>query len=414
MDIQHPLLKTFFVSALLLFFACEDPSSVGLGLVGDEDGGIPITQNVELTDFTTNAPDDNLVDNTGQLLAGVVDDPTFGRIEAQGFIDFRSVSTQPQSFKDGTVERATLLLIPTYVYGDTLEPITFALHEVTDEFTLAENDPNNPPGIGEELLQFNFTPTQDTVEVTLPLPWATQYDADLRADSFDVAFPGFRLSSVTGNAIVGFRNLVVSTESSTGISALRAFTATDTVSYTANKSITLINQTPGAGPPPDRVVMQKVFTPGLTLNYNLDSLREASLNRAVLRLNLDNTNLETPVNFVRPPVGTLLLNGVVKHDTVSVTLAEGELTDDNYYTFVFNTNLRVFTSPEHIITYPQYFDLNYHGVVQGILRGQENPFLRYEIIYPGSITGNTISPLLLHDITSVSDAPSVLFTTTSR
>ena len=113
-------------------------------------------------------------------------------------------------------------------------------------------------------------------------------------------------------------------------------------------------------------------------------------------------------------MGTLQLNGVVKLDTVSVLLAEGELTDENFYTFVFNTNLRVFTSANHILEYPQFFDLNLHDVIQGIMLGEENPFQHFEIVYPASVLENTISPLLLHDITSPTDAPSILFTTTQR
>ncbi len=89
------LYRHLLVVSLLLFTACEDPSNVGLGLVGN-DGGEPIVEQlpfetIEMVDL------EGIEDNTGQHLVGQVDVPLMGQISATAYIDFLSNTTLDQN-----------------------------------------------------------------------------------------------------------------------------------------------------------------------------------------------------------------------------------------------------------------------------------------------------------------------------
>lgn len=413
MEIQRFTLNVLFLVLPLFLFACEDPSSVGLGLVGDDEGGIPNTRVIPL-ETLRGVPDDGIRDNAGQVLAGQVVDPTFGTISTMGFIDFRSNLDLPTSYEDGTVEEATLQLIPTYVYGDTVETLTFALHEVLTEFEISGNTQDSIPDIGPELLQFSFTPVDDLIEVPLPESWVTQYEEALRASTFGDTFHGFKLIPVSGNAIVGFQNTIGTATLTQAAARLQGIAGTDTVGYVADKSITQIEKLADGNLPMDRIALQNGITPKIAIDFSIDSLMNQSLNRASLELKIDTEALETPAGFVRPEINTLLFSGVVALDSTSVVLAEGRRNDNGTYTFVFDDNIVVFLSVDHLVEYPQYSGLDFHDIMQKIILGDVNPFLSFDILYPISSTTNTLEGLVIHDLTSVTDAPSIYATTTSR
>lgn len=384
MRFYSSLYRHLLVASLLLFTACEDPSNVGLGLVGN-DGGQPIIEQfpletIELVDL------EGIEDNTGQHLVGQVDDPMMGQISATAYIDFLSNTTLDQGYVDGTVNRVLLRLEQSYVYGDTLQEVTVALHEVLREFSTLGNTRDSIPEVGPEITQFSFMPTDTLVSVEMPADWVSSKDADLRSTSFGSLFTGFQLRPVSGNAIVGFLNATNSR------SALRGFADVDGEDieevYVASKSITDYARLSPPNVPPGRMIIQNGLGPKLRLNFDLSQIADVSLNRAVFRLEADTMALRTIPNFVRPLEPNFALYGVLG-DTQSVLLAINPIDSDG------SLNL----TSETLRSILQEFSLGL------------DPYDNYEIRFPVTAS-NTINALVIHDSTSITGPPAVVLTYT--
>ncbi len=378
------LYRHLLVASLLLFTACEDPSNVGLGLVGN-DGGEPIVEQlpfetIEMVDL------EGIEDNTGQHLVGQVDDPLMGQISATAYIDFLSNTTLDQNYIDGTVSRVLLRLEQSYVYGDTLQEVTVALHEVLNEFSTIGNTRDSIPEVGPEITQFSFMPTDTLVSVEMPADWVSAKDADLRSTSFGSLFTGFQLRPVAGNAIVGFLN---ATNSRSG---LRGFVDVDDETieefYVASKSITDYSRQSPPNIPPGRILLQNGIGPKLSLNFDLSQLANVSLNRAVFHLEADTLALTTTPNFVRPQEPNFALYGILG-DTQSVLLAINPIDSDGSLDLTSETLRSIL----------QQFSLGL------------DPYDNYEIRFPVTAS-NTINALVVHDSTSVTGPPSVVLTYT--
>lgn len=371
---------TSVAAGSLLLFACEDPSSVGLGLVGD-DSGQPITETLELSTFES-APEVGIVDNLGEFLAGSVNDPTMGSISAVGYFDIRSNNNLSENYRTGTVERAILRLENSYVYGDTLDGLTLGLHEVLTEFTGFGSTADSIPTVGPELLQFTITPADSIIEVDLPESWVNTNNTALRTANFGNTFHGFQLVPISGNAVVGFHNAV------TRLTAIRSIVGTDTVNFSAEKSITSLSRLSEANLPPGRLPLQDGIGPKIAFNFNIDSLQNVSLNRFAVRLPADQDILETPANFYRPPIEILSLHGVLS-DSTSEQLALGALDDEGNFDFSSDV---------------------LHAVLQQFLLGLD-PYERYEIRF-SSTSLNSIDALVLHDTSSETAVPEIFITYT--
>ncbi len=368
------------VGIMCVFMACEDPTNVGLGLVGD-DSGQPLTEALDLEAFAP-ADEVGIVDNLGQVLAGRVDDPSLGTTHAVAYFDVRTNTNQTIDYRNGPVERAILELEVSYVYGDTLSEMTFALHEVLSEFSGFQSTADSIPTVGPELLQFSMMPTDDVVTVELPASWVDQYDADLRTPDFGQAFAGFQLQHLEGNAVVGFHNVV------TRNTRIRSIVGVDTVNFVAEKSITTLEKESDSNLPAGRIGIQDGIGPKVSFTFAIDSLQGVALNRAAIRNKTDNDALETPTDFYRPPITDLALHGVLS-DSSSALLAIGTLDDDGNFSFVSET---------------------FHVVLQSFLLGG-TPYESYEIRF-SSASANSIDTVVLHDNQAESDPPQIYITYT--
>ncbi|MEM8485293.1 MAG: hypothetical protein AAF564_07070 [Bacteroidota bacterium] len=385
MEIQRSRFIDFSRTALAIgimcaFMACEDPTNVGLGLVGD-DSGQPLTESLDLDGFMP-VDEVGIVDNLGEVLAGRVEDPSLGTTQAVAYFDVRTNTNQTIEYRNGPVERAILELETSYVYGDTLSELTFALHEVLNEFTGFQSTVDSIPPVGPELLQFSMMPKDAVVAIELPATWVAQYDADLRTPDFGQAFAGFQLRHIEGNAVVGFHNIV------TRDTRIRSIVGTDTVNFVAEKSITTLEKETEGTLPPGRVGIQDGIGPKISFSFPVDSLQGVALNRAAIQLSSDNEALDTPTNFFRPTIDNLALHGVL-NDSSSALLAIGTLSDDGDYRFVSET---------------------FHTVLQSFLLGG-TPYESYEIRF-SSTSANSIDAVVLHNNESETDTPHVFITYT--
>ena len=379
------IIKSFFTSGslllLLLLSACEDPTSVGRDLVGIE-GGDPVVSTLPFTVFET-TDGRGVRDDAAQSLAGIVDDPILGQFQTSAYIDFDDASALPddeaETYAAGPVDNVILRLDPTYVYGDTLQEITLALHESLSEFTGSGATLDSLPQIGPEITQFTFLPTDTLVSVVLPADWIAARDADLRSDDFETLFAGFHLAPISGNAIVGFANV------SSSFSDLRSFVGEIEVAFSANKSITHFERTTDPEPMPSRIAVQNGIGPRLSIDFDTDMLGNVSINRTNIRLSIDREALPDPPNFTRPFVEEVSLMGIAA-DSSTLLLEIGTIDDAGIVDF----NSEVVRS-----------------LFAAAVEGAE-VFERYELIFEG----NTVNALVLRDTTVAETPPSITLTVT--
>jgi len=292
---------------LLLATGCDDPSAVGIGLIGEAD--LPVTVRLPADSVLTASQKDR-TGNTARVLAGRVADPLVGTLSATGYVDFVRSGT---ARVDTTIVGVRLELPRDYVYGDTLGSVTLALHDMTEDWPYAGVGTDTTLRAGPLVRTFTFAPTDTLVQVDLPPEWIAAHDTTLRSNTFSTSFHGFQLAPGEGNAVVGFRFSKI---------RLLVFTATDTVTFTASKVLTTVARESLPSLPEDRVLLQDGLgqVVRLRFDFSADSVREAGLHAAVLEVPIDSMQLkQTPAGFVRPLPTTVRLIGVNAEGNVPVT-----------------------------------------------------------------------------------------------
>lgn len=318
-------LLTAVIAGALTLTACEDPSNVGLGLVGEQ-GGRPVAAEEAITDFraeTLGRPSNVLV----RVLAGVVDDPLLGTITAEGYVDFVPVSSS--DFRAGTVQSAELRLLPTYVYGDTTAEVTLAVRPVSAEWDDEGLPIDTTISVGGVIREFTFRPTDSLVVVPMPDTWVTSNDELLRSADFAEDFHGFRLDHISGNAVMGFG------PTST---VLRARTEDDSASFPIAQAYAALRKQEAALPP-NRLLVQAGVGPQARFNFELaDDIEASAVNRVALTFSTDTVTVDqnTLPGFVRPMIRTLDLYGVSSEEAL-VLLARASRDDRGR--FVFRSDL---------------------------------------------------------------------------
>lgn len=310
------------VAVVLTVTACEDPSNVGLGLVGEQ-GGHPATSEAEITNFGPESPERpaNMPD---RVLTGRADDPLVGVVSSDGYLDFTPVSSS--EFRAGTVQSAELRLSPSYVYGDTTAEITFALRSVSVEWENEDLPFDTSFAVGDVIREFTYDPTDTLVIVPMPSDWVSEHDALLRSEDFVDDFHGFRLDHVSGNAVVGFG------PSST---SLFASTEDDSATFPPAKAYSALSKEP-ASAIDDRLVLQAGVGPEARFNLELgDEAESSAINRAAITFRVD-TMLAADPNVHRPIMRTVDLYGITTEGG-TVLLARSTLDDSGR--FIFDSDL---------------------------------------------------------------------------
>ncbi|MGI9174717.1 MAG: hypothetical protein ACR2GR_05315 [Rhodothermales bacterium] len=394
---KHPFLPALLGALFLLTCAaCEDPSNVGVGLVGE--GGEPVLERVDATRLDTTAKRD-VTGNTQRLLAGTVADPLLGTITAEGFLDLLNVSGEDlPGFRDTLLTSATLRLVPDYVYGDTTREVTLTLFGMPEEFNATSAFADTTLLAGEAITTFSFLPTDSLVTVSLPETWLAENDTTLRSTSVADVLHGFKLAAApgSGNAVVGFDR---------SETVLEAIAGADTVFFgqssgTASgfKSLTTLSREGEPTLLPDRTVLQDGVGPGVRLDLDLtdsDFLGEA-LNRAEIVVYADLLALQqnAPAGFARPTIEPVELIGVDADGNVP-SLSDG------------SPILSIFAEPDE--EGRLRFSSNVLRVlIQEVLLERDNDIDHFELRAPPALT--SISPLFLYPVGSGETTPQVQLT----
>ena len=196
----------------VILTACEAPKEIGL----------PPETNAEIvyTDTVTVKTSTVLLDSVRtsgalRLLVGNYQDPLFGRISARSFFDIGG----PLTFEAGKTyeyDSVAITLGYSYIYGDTLQPFEFSLHQLTDSLQLGKTYYNisNANFQAAPLVTNRFTPSPyntNSTRIRLPNTYGKAiFDAAAKGEldkliNFRDKFKGFAIVPNANNAaVIGF------------------------------------------------------------------------------------------------------------------------------------------------------------------------------------------------------------------
>ena len=373
----------FFLTGILIITAsaCEDPTNVGLGLIGEQ-GGAPYIVELKATSFESHAVRD-ITGNSTRILVGSVDDPLVGKIVSNGFIDFIRPASISANYATGQVTDAKLYLRPDYIYGDTMSTITMSLRELPQELNTSGAKSDTTIEVGEKILDFTFKANDTTIVVPLPDHWIAANETTLRSTAFDTDLHGFYIEPVSGNAVIGFTR---------SASLLRAFTATDSTDFLVTGTLSMIQQTTPGSLPDNRIHIQDGIGRVVSLTFALseEDAEAFDLNRVRLKISADTLLLRenTPLHFNRPMLTQIDVYGITD-DHLTLDL-EASFIDDNGV-FVFGSDIL-------------------RNSMQLYLEGN-SAFTRFELRVP-PVSDNTINTQIFYGLQTDDYTPSVLLTIT--
>ena len=379
-------LATLPLFAVLLLTACEDPSNVGLGLIGESGGepevvSLPVESYTpeEIRDVTGGAVILTSSNTTPRFLAGHVEDPLIGTIRATGHVDFSTVSGISDEFREGTVTAAELRLSRDYVYGDTTSTLDVEVRDISGAWD-ARAPVDTTIATGSVVTVQAVPVAERTVVIPLPQSWIDANDAVLRSETFTTDFQGLALSATAGNAVLGF---------AAASARLRVVSAGDTVDYVPSRALTTTDITHADVSAP---IIQDGTGEGLalTLPESLTDLGPAGVNGVSLRLPADSllTASEKPAGFVRPVLNALRLTARMENE-------EGEMID----LFVADAVLSGGRYTWPVGALPESF-------FQDLIAGRNG-----ELLIGASPALYTLDPVLLMP-SGAADAPSLVLTLT--
>lgn len=334
--VRSRALGTLLCAFLLIVpAACDDPTSVGGELIGQQGVG-PERVELELNVSTVQvAPITGATSSTvlsaSRFLAGQTTDDPLGDVEATAYIDFARASA-PSNLADRTLEAVELHLEPDYFYGDTTQTPTYALYGMREEWE-ASNARADTMGIAEtvdpqRITTFSVQPSDTLTTVTLPPSWVRAHADVLTIEddsTFAEAFHGFQIRPLGGSSVAGFRPASGSNTMLRAVFETQDDEETPEALHNVARQLTTVRQ-PDPKPVEDRYVIQDGTGRALSFTFNLpDSLENASLNSATLVLEVDSTLENTESRFVRPEIETLNLYDASGTDPRPIQISSGVL-----------------------------------------------------------------------------------------
>ncbi|MDX1439202.1 MAG: DUF4270 family protein [Rubricoccaceae bacterium] len=297
-------------SVVLVLFvaACQDPSGVGLELIGEEgsDPNVLVAlaasiEVVEQEDFTGGFANGNSPLQS-RLMVGAASDPLLGDVTAEAYLDFTPPDDVPEGFFDRTITGASIRLVRNYAYGDSTGMLPLTAFEINEDWSPVGAISDTSFAADNQLASFTVT-SADTV-YTLPLPtaWVAEHAEVLQSDTVAAAFNGFKVSvteSMTPGFVAGFNSAE---------SALRVFTSQDTVDYPLSEVFTSIVREDAAPPPPDISLIRDGAGEAVRITFDIESYVDQALANATLRIAMDPAFIEEP-GFARPAAERLALYG---------------------------------------------------------------------------------------------------------
>lgn len=301
-------LGVFLILPAVILGACQDPSGVGLDVIGEE--GTDPNVSVLVADSLMLDTEPDITGGFGstispvqsRILVGASADALLGDVTAFAYLDIFPPDVIPEGFRDRTIISATLRLARDYVYGDSTVSVPLELHQMDSEWSPIGAPSDTTFAAGALLVDATVVAEDTLATLDLPASWVTEYDEILRSDTLAATLDGFQLRVPDGavpGAVMGF---------STAGSSLRVLTAQDTVDYPLFEVFSHIDRGDAAPPPADRIVLRDGAGETVALTFPFDGVGGLPLANAVIRLAVDPSVLDEP-GFARPLPQTIVLFG---------------------------------------------------------------------------------------------------------
>jgi len=324
---------------LFLFPGCDSaPTDVGGQLLGAA-GGEPVTISLPPSRFE-NQSDPDITGGSGstgaeRALAGVVNDPALGMIEAKGNIDFSTTASRSDEFASSSLSMAELTLDLDYVYGDTLTMLTLQLSDIIDDWSSLGITADSSVQVGAPVMELQVEPRSQILRFDLPEEWIQENDEVLRSDNFNSLFHGFQLTTLSGNAVIGIHY---------SASTLKLAVPGDTAIFQMSKVMSSLEKT-RLDPPQGRHLIQDGTDSRIEVDFELDiePLDGNLIHRSIFRITADTPALETPIGFYRPEISTLIMTFVSGDPKLRILVATADVGTDGLVSFddlVFNNILK--------------------------------------------------------------------------
>ena len=316
----RPALPLLLAGLALALAACQDPSGVGLTLIGDETSdpnarlfpadSVYLAERTEATGGFANGTGTPVQTN---VLLGEATDPLLGDVRATAYIDVRAANQTPD-FDERTIDQVQIRLDRGFVYGDTLGTLPVEVREITASPGWSpEGLPVDTTLATGPLLTSATVSMRDTLTtISLPQDFVDARGPTLR-DSVNTLFEGFQIRVPEGAGPMPGSVLGVFAGPSSD-SAVRLITAPylnddgettrDTVDYPLVEVYSAIARGEAA-PAPGRVLLRDGAPDALAFRFDVDALTNLPLANAGLRIPFDRGVLETGDGFNRPLVGSV-------------------------------------------------------------------------------------------------------------
>lgn len=380
--LARPAALAGLAALALALAACQDPSGVGIGLLG-ESGGVP-TGLVVAADSVRIATGEEPVlggygDGTSGLrpqprvLVGHVEDPLVGTASATAYLDIRPPASIPSGFRERAITSVTLRLLRDFVYGDSTAELSLELRAVSAEWDPLDLAPDTALATGELIASFTVTASDTLVELALPAAWVAANTDLLRDEDVASEFHGFRLSLAEGaspGAVIGFRT---STQSAiTGL--LRVETSQEEVDYPVAETFTALTWEGAPTAPADRALLRVGDDRVLAFTFDLDGLDTLAVAGGAVRIDLDRALLDAD-GFSRPLPSAVALYGIADNaDSTRVLLTQAAIPP----------NAETLTFASGVLS----------SVIQRDLLGTRT-FARFEVVMPTAPLGLYVLPVVL-------------------
>ena len=292
------------LAALAFLSACQDPSTVGTGLI-DEDVPNPNVRvlaatSIDSTRFTPPTAGFTVTSDgvpQSRVLIGEVRDALYGDAAARAYVDARSPNL-PSGFAERPVTSVALELRRSYVYGDTTASVPLELRQVSTTWNAAGLPADTTLPTGDLLATASLSAADTLVVLPLPEAWVQANGAVFARDApaFLNDFEGFevRTPGVEGRgAVLGFD--VVSPRS-----RIRVTTSRDTVSFPISELLTSLRLGPPGLAPMGRRLLRGGTGVGVRFAFDYSAVLRLPLSQAVFRLPLDRSLAGTEGPFKRP------------------------------------------------------------------------------------------------------------------
>ena len=317
------------LALLLVVSACDDPSPIGLELVGAESGEtnvVTLGTSYAAVDGTADITLGTSTEGAFRSLFGQVADPAAGMFTMSGFVDFIPSSNVTAAFRAGNVSFADLALNIDYVYGDSTQSVTISIYDINADWPLVGARSDTTLAASVLVTTASLEATKGMVYIPLPSNWISRNNSILKSTTFSDLFNGFAIRATQGDAILGAHF--------SGSSMRASSVPGDTVNFSMSKVFSAYSGSPSSSNGNVHIVRDGASN-SLSMRFPIknDELGQVAVHRVIFRLNSEDLSSMYPAGFVRPGVTRIGLRAVALDNKTRLNVSTADVLEDGTLTF---------------------------------------------------------------------------------